>query len=88
MTFWQFLTNIGLWLEAHFTRGLGVAGGTLTILVANDAIPPKWVKFCIGLIAVLTYWRGQTITKRVDNANAIIAQNTRGSIPVAQEKVG
>ncbi len=70
---WQFMWMILCWIEAHFTRALGVASGTLGILGASNVIPSKYIPYCMLGVSILTYWRGQAVSNRVDTANAIIA---------------
>lgn len=79
MTFWQFLTNAFTWLEARTTRILGVASGTLATLAGCGVIPDADMKYCMGAIAVLTYWRGSAITKTVSEARSIVAQQQAAS---------
>ncbi len=81
-SFWAFVWSILCWIEAHFTRGLGILSGTLGILGASNVIPGKYIPYCMLGVSILTYWRGQAISDRVNAANAIIS-----SQPAAPAKV-
>lgn len=72
MSFWQFVTNVLDWLADRATRILGLAGGTLSVLLASDVIPLKYAKYCMAAVAVLTYWRGQSVSKTVIAAKTIV----------------
>ena len=69
----HFSYAIWCWIEAHFTRAIGVLGGILGILGASNVIPAKYIPYCMLGVALCTYLRGQTVSNRVDQANAIIA---------------
>jgi hypothetical protein len=79
MSFWEFMLIVFAWLEARTTRILGVASGTLATLAGCSVIPDADMKYCMGAIAVLTYWRGSAITKTVSEARSIVAQAQAGS---------
>jgi hypothetical protein len=80
MTFWQFITNIWVWIEAHATRAIGTVLGTITVLVGTGIVPDKDLKYATAVIAVLTYWRGQSITNTVSAAKAIVGANTAAEL--------
>jgi hypothetical protein len=84
MTAWQFFTNVFVWLEGHTTRMLGLASGTLATLAAADVIPGKDLKYYMGAIAVLTYWRGAAITNTVATAKSIVAASKVTEVPLSQ----
>lgn len=73
MTFWQFATNVFYWFEARTTRMIALTLGTVTILVGSGIIPEHQLKYWAAAISILTYWRAQSISKRVADATAIIA---------------
>jgi hypothetical protein len=75
VTFWQFATNVFTWFEARTTRILGLASGTLAILAGNDVVPESQLKYYMVAIAILTYWRGQSVSNTVTEAKTIIAQS-------------
>lgn len=72
MSKWQIACLIWDWLEAHTTRIIGTALGTVTVLVGTGIIPNNQLKFYTAAIAILTYWRGQSITNTVATAKAIV----------------
>jgi hypothetical protein len=73
MTFWDFLSHLGTTLEAHATRMLGVAVGTLTALTSTGIVPESHLKYYLAAIAILTYWRGQSTSNTVNGLKAQIA---------------
>lgn len=73
MTFWQFVVLVFNWIEGRTTRIISVSLGTVTTLTATGLIPEHQLKYWAGGIAILTYWRAQSISQRVDTATAIIA---------------
>lgn len=75
MTFWQFATNVFTWFEARTTRILGLASGTLAILAGSNVVPDNQLKYYMAAIAVLTFWRGQSVSNTVTQAKTIIAAN-------------
>ena len=85
--FWLYLQNNG-------TRLLGIAIGTITVLVGTDIIPPSHVKYYLAAISVLTYWRGQynaSATMTTKAAAAIISQHAEiaaGKPPTLQPPSG
>jgi hypothetical protein len=81
MTFWQFLTNVYSWTEDRFTRILGVAGGTITILLSSNVIPASQIKWYTAAIAVLTFWRGQSTANTVAAAKSIVAVDKASDLP-------
>ena len=83
--FWQFAWWVACWIEAHFTRGLGVLSGTLGILGASNVIPSKYIPYCMVGVSILTYWRGQAISDRVDAANTILAY--KPPAPLAKDDI-
>jgi hypothetical protein len=80
MTFWQFLTNVFGWFEARTTRILGLASGTLATLAATGVVPESQLKYYMAAIAVLTYWRGQSVSSTIAQAKAIVATATLVSV--------
>ena len=80
MSFWQFLTNVWVWLEEPATRAIGTVLGTITVLVGTGIVPDKDLKYATAVIAVLTYWRGQSITNTVAAAKAIVGANTAAEL--------
>jgi hypothetical protein len=85
MTAWDFLTNLFAWFEARTTRIIGLASGTLATLAATGVVPEKQLKYWMAAIAVLTYWRGQSISNTVNEARIIVAQ-TKAQVPLTQPK--
>jgi hypothetical protein len=73
MTAWDFFTNVFNWFEARTTRIIGLASGTLATLAATGVVPDNQLKYYMAAIAVLTYWRGQSISNTVDQAKSIVA---------------
>lgn len=50
-----------LWalVSDHFTKGLGLAQGTIAALAAVDGIiPATHLKYWMAALGVLTFWRG------------------------------
>jgi hypothetical protein len=82
MTFWQFLTNLGVWLESKTTRGIGIALGIIAILAASNVIPAGQLKWYLTAASVLTYLRGQFISDTVDAAKAIVKQDNINNPPL------
>jgi hypothetical protein len=74
MTFWQFLTNIFIWIEGRTTRAIALALGTVTTLVGTGIIPETQLKYYAAGISILTYWRAQSISNKVNEAKAIVQQ--------------
>lgn len=53
------LTAIWSFASAHFTKGLGLAQGTIAALAAVDGIiPAPHLKYWMAALGVLTFWRG------------------------------
>lgn len=73
MTFWDAMAGMWNWAEARFTRGLGVAGGTITTLLATGIIPPAQVVYYLAVLNVLTYWRGEATGTTYQVAKAVVA---------------
>lgn len=73
MTFWDAMAGVWVWCEARFTRGLGVAGGTISVLFANGIIPPKQVVYYLTALNILTYWRGEATGTTYQVAKAVAA---------------
>jgi hypothetical protein len=86
MTFWQFLTNVFGWFEARTTRILGLASGTLATLAATGVVPESQLKYYMAAIAVLTYWRGQSVSSTVAQAKAIVATQAPTSVQKVNPK--
>jgi hypothetical protein len=84
MTFWQFLTNVYVWFEAHTTRMIAVTLGTVTTLVGTGVIPETQLKYWAAGISILTYWRAQSVSGTVSAAQAIVAQSKSTEVPLAQ----
>jgi hypothetical protein len=77
MTFWQFLTNVWNWLEAHTTRMIAVALGTVTTLVGTGVIPEHQLKYWAAGISILTYWRAQSVSQTVSTAKTIVLNQAK-----------
>lgn len=75
MNFWIFATNVWEALNNSWTRILAVSGGTLAVLAEGGFIPDKYMKGCLGAIAVLTYWRGHVTAQTYVQAKAVLASN-------------
>ena len=73
MTFWDLLIHLGDKLDNVATRLLGIAGGTITVLLASNIIPDNQIKYYTAAIALLTFWRGQATATTVATAKQIIA---------------
>lgn len=73
MTFWDAIADVWNWCEARFTRGLGVAGGTITTLLATGIIPPTQVVYYLAALNILTYWRGEATGTTYQVAKAVVA---------------
>jgi len=76
MTFADLIYKGFVWIEARFTRILGLIGGTISILAASDVIPSAQLKYWIAAMAVLTFWRGQSTSKTYDQAKAVLSSAT------------
>lgn len=81
MTFWQFVVLVYNWFEDRSTRILGLAGGTLTILLSSGVIPTAQIKWYTAAIAVLTFWRGQSTANIVAAAKSIVAVDKASDLP-------
>jgi hypothetical protein len=75
MTVWDFLTHMWDALNNSWTRIIAVSGGTLAVLAEGGFIPDKYMKGCLGAIAVLTYWRGHVTAQTYVQAKAVLATN-------------
>lgn len=73
MTFWDAMGNVWSWCEVRFTRGLGVAGGTITVLLGSGIISPKEVVYYLTALNILTYWRGEATGTTYQVAKAVVA---------------
>jgi hypothetical protein len=74
MTTLETVKTIYEWAEAHTTRLIAFALGTITTLVGTDIIPESQLKYWAAAISVLTYWRGQTTATTYTTAKAILKQ--------------
>jgi hypothetical protein len=77
MTFADLLYKGFQWLEGRFTRILGLAVGTLSIIVGYpNVIPPKYLQGMLVVIAVLTFWRGWATSNTYNQAKAVLSSAT------------
>lgn len=73
---WQFLLICFEWIGDRATRILGIAQGTLAIVAAQDGLlTQKQVAAVLLITAILTFWRGQSVSSTVASAKAIVAQS-------------
>lgn len=75
MTFADLLYKGFCWMEARFTRILGVTAGTISALTGTGIIPESHLKYYLAAIAILTFWRGQSTNKTYVEAKAVLAAN-------------
>ena len=82
---WQFLLIVFNWFGTKTSRILAVAQGTLAIVAAQDGLlTQKQVSAILLGIAILTFWRAQSVSGTVSAAQAIVAQSKSGEVPLAQ----
>jgi hypothetical protein len=61
-------------IGSHGTRILGLAQGTIVVLLGTGIIPDTWAKYCVAATALLTYWRGTSVSNSFNAA--VAAQST------------
>jgi hypothetical protein len=77
---WQFLLVCFHWIGDRATRILAITQGTLAIVATQDnLLPPKAGPWLMLGVAILTFWRGQAVSKTVADAKTIVAQNAANS---------
>lgn len=53
------IDKIHKWISSHLTKLLGFAQGTIAAVAAVDGIiPAAHLKYYMGALGVLTFWRG------------------------------
>jgi hypothetical protein len=58
-------------LAEHGTKILGLVSGTIAAVAGvTDLIPPAHLKYYMGAIALLTFWRGFINTELLNNSGA------------------
>lgn len=76
MTFWQFIVLAFNYLADRTTRILSLTLGTASVLVGTGIIPEAHMKYYGAAIALLTFWRAQSITNVVTAAKTIVANSS------------
>jgi hypothetical protein len=66
----NYLKIIYGWWLSHGTRLIGIAQGTIAAIAGvSGVIPDGHLKYWLGASAVLTFWRGQTNSRTVDDGS-------------------
>jgi hypothetical protein len=71
-------------ISSHGTRILAGLQGTIVVLLGTDIIPPNWAKYFIAATAVLTYWRGQSVS---NSFNSAVAAKSPPVVPFSPPQV-